>query len=358
MSNLSPKLHHDELVAARNPRAIDLPSSYLRDWKSELFDLTPLKHDLNAGFHRNRAWDVESSVFAQFESDALAVRKTKLQSRQGEHLLFVHRYVHGRIRGRIGDLNVDRDPGAIYILDQASRVECVQSRAVMQAILVPKAIVGFDPDQFPPLLKYPGAHPIGRLLTGLFDELFATLLEDGAYDQDTYHQLIACLQLGLHNDPSHGDVRLRAREALQKQIAQFIEQNLEDEALSTDMILQNFGVSRASLYRIFQDRGGVRQYINESRLFRAVLDISAGPMRHGDIVEVSEKWGFSSSANFNRSVRRIFGVPPGGLVNLPTPDRNTLTLAAAIRHFATRTSLNAHLASLEHLVLRRAPISA
>lgn len=304
---------------------IEVPSPHVRDTTGSLFDITPLTSPNNSGFHRNRNWYAEQCIFTQFEADTFAVSRTKAQIANGEHLVFVHRYVDGYLRGRSGDLNIDREPGYIYMLDQASSVECVQRPATMQTIIIPKAALGFHPDRHPPLVKLTVEIGIGKVLNSLFDLVFDGLLESNAIEYDTFNQLVACLQLGLGAPPTKGDIRARARRAMRGAISRHIEQNLDRWDLSVDTILSNFGVSRASLYRLFDDRGGVRQFISDRRLLRAVLDIAKGPLQRGAISNVAERWGFSSGSNFNRAVRREFGVAPGSLINLPEEEFFELT---------------------------------
>lgn len=281
-----------------------------------LFDYTPLESSSNSGVHKNWHWHTDGCVFTQSDSDAFAIRKTKPQTALGEHLLFVHRYVEGHIRGRIGDLNIDRGPGTVNIIDLASRVECVQSPAVMQTMFIHKTTLGYDPDVHPPLSKFAIDHSVGRLLNALLADVFRDLLQHDVVNLAKLEQLKACLKMGMGTDPRRGDIRRHVRDALRDLICAHIERNLENWGLSVGSLLKEFGVSRASLYRMFEDRGGVRQFISNRRLLNAVLDISNGPILRGDIAAAAEKWGFTTGANFNRAVRREFGVAPGSLVNI------------------------------------------
>jgi len=145
------------------------------------------------------------------------------------------------------------------------------------------------------------------------------LLKENAYAPELYTQFIAYLKLALGSEQKCGDVRREVREANKVAMCQFIEIHLDRPELSVALLLKNFGVSRASLFRIFEEFGGVRQYISDRRLMRAVLDISKGERRRGEISVIAEKWGFSSHANFNRAVQRKFGLPPGALVGTHLP---------------------------------------
>lgn len=300
---------------------MEQPSEHIRDTMGVLYDFTPLKYHLNSGTQRTWLWRSDDCVFMKIDSDATAIRKTKAHAANGEHLLCIQRYVSGGVRGRIGDLNIDRGPGSINILDQASLLESIQRPASTQLVFIHKSALGYDPDVHPPFLKIMTDTPFGRLLDSLFQDVFHDLTQNKAVDLAILDQFKACLKIGMGADPKQGDLRRHARDALRGMICTHIEQNLEDPDLSVDSLLKAFGVSRASLYRMFEDRGGVRQFIRNRRLLNAVLDISCGPVLRGDIATAAEKWGFSTSADFNRSIRREFGVAPGSLVNLPIHDR-------------------------------------
>lgn len=307
-------------VAESHRRMIDVPSIYMPESTGALFEFTPLQSVRNTGRYLSRGWDIEHCLFTEFQTDPFTVRKSSRQAANGEPFVFVHRLVRGIIRGRSGDLNVDRNTGVVYLLDQACQTECVQGKSTMQTVHIPKVAIGYNPDVHDTLITFPSWHPMGQILNRLFDEMFESLQMGDAYDQEAYAQLIACLTLALNTECEHGDVRRRARDALQHQICRHIEQNLLDQDLSANTLLRDFGLSRASLYRMFNERGGVRQYINERRLLSAVIEISRQPGQRGIVTQVANKWGFSSGANFNRSVKRRFGVPPGELVDLSAYD--------------------------------------
>ena len=64
---------------------------------------------------------------------------------------------------------------------------------------------------------------------------------------------------------------------------------------------------------MFEADGGVRRYIQDRRLQVAIWDLADGGIKRGRLTHVSEKWGFSSNANFNRAVKLAFTMPPGAL---------------------------------------------
>ena len=67
-------------------------------------------------------------------------------------------------------------------------------------------------------------------------------------------------------------------------------------------------------------------------MLSAVLDIAEGPIKRAAISDIAERWGFSSRPQFNRAVRRYFGVAPGSLLNMPEEEFSKLTNRTTIEN--------------------------
>ncbi len=141
-------------------------------------------------------------------------------------------------------------------------------------------------------------------------------------------RLAACLKIALGAHPQREDVRAHARQALFRQVCLFIERNLERVELSTNMLLSQFGLSRATLYRMFEPLGGVRNYLMYRRAMAALIDLSEVNAERGSVLRVCERWNFSSPANFNRSIQRLFGNSPRALLGSSAPTNDEVSLTA------------------------------
>ncbi|SDG24869.1 helix-turn-helix domain-containing protein [Pelagibacterium luteolum] len=85
--------------------------------------------------------------------------------------------------------------------------------------------------------------------------------------------------------------------------------NLYNPALDPDFLQKTAGVSRATLYRLFEPMGGVAAAIRTARLRQALRDIArTGP--DAKIADISHALGFSSDAHFSRSFKAHFGCSP------------------------------------------------
>ncbi len=307
-------------------------SDLIRESKTFFFDMTPVASYLNRGYFRTRTWFGRDCFFSHSDNDALAVRRTKAQAESASHLVLVQRFLSGHLRGRLEDLNVDRHPGEIYLVDLERRYECIQFPSSIQNIFIPKSVLGYDPDRHAPFIHLSRWPTLGKLLSDQFDHLYTGLTSENALDPVTYQKFIACLRLAIDGHPKNEDVRVNVRAAMTALISRYIESHLEQWDLDVSYLLREFGVSRSSLYRMFEDKGGVRQYISDRRLFRAVADITRQPVARGEISRISEKWGFSSNANFSRAVKRRFGVAPGALLGPLTADRMPIEIFPKIHN--------------------------
>ena len=210
----------------------------------------------------------------------------------------------------------------------------------VQQMFVPKACLGFQPEQLVGGTTVDCSRPRGLMLHACMTELFETAKANrDSIPEDLFDRLVALLKVNLGVNPQREDVRTQLRKSLFGQICIFIERNLSDMSLSAETILRSFGVSRASLYRMFEDHGGVRTYITRRRVARAVLELEDDPHTRGRMRQAAERWGFSSQPNFNRTIQRVFGTSPSGLFKNTRPSQAvTFEDGSIMSNFAMRTA--------------------
>ena len=93
-------------------------------------------------------------------------------------------------------------------------------------------------------------------------------------------------------------------------IRQHIESHLASEELSANSVAAHFGLSRASLYRLFAPAGGIADYIRSRRLHRAFFDLANAEARSVRISEVARRWQLGTDAHFTRSFKAAYGITP------------------------------------------------
>lgn len=98
------------------------------------------------------------------------------------------------------------------------------------------------------------------------------------------------------------------RGAVIMEIRRYIEQHIALPDLGPDHLCKMFGLSRASLYRLFEPIGGVTDYIRTRRLRTALRMLANDGKR--TIGEIAYACGFADTSAFSRAFRNHFGMSP------------------------------------------------
>jgi AraC-like DNA-binding protein len=94
-------------------------------------------------------------------------------------------------------------------------------------------------------------------------------------------------------------------------IRRYIDRKLASPDLSANSIAAEFGLSRASLYRLFEPAGGIAKYIRKVRLSRAYQEITAAEFSNRRIGFIAYQLGFKNVSAFSRLFHEVYGVTPG-----------------------------------------------
>jgi AraC-like DNA-binding protein len=239
-------------------------------------------------------------------------------ARSGLDHYMVSMYVAGGCEVSAGRRSITAGAGDIFIVDysEAHRSRSFGSNnglARVHNIVLPRRHLA-------PLLAAPDAvqpsiiradNVVGTLLGEHLRALNMAKRDLAADDFDQQlTELFHLLARGL--GPACGvNDRRHSRSALLSTIKRYIEQHLGDDSLDVTHLCGRFGLSRASLYRLFEPAGGLVEYIHQRRLIRAFALLAAPETRHLRIIDVAVDAHFASDATFNRAFRRNFGVTPG-----------------------------------------------
>lgn len=101
-----------------------------------------------------------------------------------------------------------------------------------------------------------------------------------------------------------------AQVAAKERVLLEIEDNLGSSTLTVGRLARRAGVSRSSLYRLFEEEDGVQAWIRRRRLER-VAAILAGEGRQPTIGRLADDWGFCDAAYLGRLFRETYGMTPG-----------------------------------------------
>jgi AraC-like DNA-binding protein len=95
-----------------------------------------------------------------------------------------------------------------------------------------------------------------------------------------------------------------------ERVSRTISENIGSARLDARRICALTGLSRSTLYRLFEGESGVAAHVRAIRL-RLVMDDLLDPAMRGDpISAIAERRGFHCAASFNRTFRRAYGRTP------------------------------------------------
>jgi AraC-like DNA-binding protein len=92
------------------------------------------------------------------------------------------------------------------------------------------------------------------------------------------------------------------------QARRYVQANLHDSDLSPDRVVESLGLSRPTIYRLFQHEGGLGAYIRHVRLRAAADELVAWPGI--PVQDIAYAHGFGSASDFTRAFRRAYGLAP------------------------------------------------
>lgn len=93
-------------------------------------------------------------------------------------------------------------------------------------------------------------------------------------------------------------------------IRQLIDMNLQTPALGANMLCREIGMSRTSLYRLFEREHGVAHFIRTRRLLNCYT-LLADPLSTVPIKVIADRHCFEDASTFSRAFKQEFGCTPG-----------------------------------------------
>ncbi len=252
-----------------------------------------------------RAWILDSQMSAlTYERRAETARKDQLDTVCFEWA-----------RGAGGNRTETRQgesiggPGSVTVVDQARPY----LRRVAEADFI---IVQLDRSLLDEhdVARMHGAHlsgARGRMIGDFFSNLSASPNIGRTTELETTMAAVVSATVAGSADRAHEAAAALGPLAL-LQARRYIDGNLWREGVAVEEVVAATGVSRATLYRLFEPYGGLARFMWSRRLERA-REMINDPAERRPIVEISEACGFTDPGHFARAFRREFGLRPRDL---------------------------------------------
>ena len=90
----------------------------------------------------------------------------------------------------------------------------------------------------------------------------------------------------------------------------YIADHQAEQNFGVAQVVAEFGVSRATIFRMFEPLGGVAKYILGLRLQRALIELGSPSNDHLRINDIAQSLGFANGPSFARAFRARFAFNP------------------------------------------------
>jgi AraC-like DNA-binding protein len=295
----------------------------IEEWRSfaaPFFDVVPTgAHDAFCGHARSNR--LGRLVVSEVGFDAAAFDRDPIRLAGFDtEFLLLETYDKGSNRGRSGDIETRLDSGALHIFDMARPWRTQSTEVACRSVVIPYDVVGYDPSLHPAYARLERTSPRTAMLLAGMGALFEAGCDLNVDEVDAIEEGFGGLvkQLMFPKRDRDGDHEHRGNRGFF--VRKFIDKHLADADLGPQRISEALGVSRAALYRMLPEEGGVRSYIVARRLDRCFDNLRRGPAKRGRVRAVAERWGFFDTKSFNRAFRARFGMAPSDCMD-QFPDR-------------------------------------
>lgn len=281
---------------------------------------------------------VGSMIFLQAKfSNQLNQRNSRVIAQSGLDHYMINCYEAGNFTGIFGDREFSGGPGDIRILDMARPFSKKVSTGSIVSVIVPRLmlaeIIG-NRDVHGHVLK--AERPLTAVLRSLIHDMAKSDFKAGWHQitmlENVLQDLFRAILLGEMEAAEY--LRCGAR-AIRDRIIRFIEANLFDPELGVEMLVREFRLSRAHIYRILESKGGIAALIRRRRLDSAYRALLKAEVR-GDhsVKRVAYEHGFSSVNHFFRAFKLQYGITPTEAMGMRGEASGLSTAALALHtHF-------------------------
>jgi AraC-like DNA-binding protein len=261
------------------------------------------------------AWHLGRVMFGVIRTSPLVFERTpETVATSGlDHVLIQH-YPEGGFVGTAEGEKIEVQPGDICVFDLVQTMSTQTSWSLSHTLMVPRPLFEAVIDDVPALhgMVLGGTQALTILLAAHLTELAEIVSGlERRVAAAAGHGTVAMIATILATlAPRHARPTATAIPSLFRKVSVYIDSHLEDPSLSPATIAATFGLSRATLYRLFDSLGGVADYIRRRRLITAALRLASPEHRAKRVAQIALACGFASESNFSRSFTRQFGISP------------------------------------------------
>jgi AraC-like DNA-binding protein len=273
-------------------------------------------HGEVTGFHLGDTLTFNNASVAQrLVRDAGRVRRSGV-----DHIMLQYQ-TSGRLVGDYDDRSVELNTGDIGFVDFGRATASEDTDFSRITLIVPR-------ERLPQAFRARELHGVvldgNNAATRLLGQYMTALLQSAgqltASEASAAVNAAFVLAEGAWNAAGELDLEQHseARRTLRRMAMNIVDRRLARPDLTPASIAAMLGISRSTLYALFEPEGGIESHIFARRLDRAFDAIVSDSIRAAGIGEIAFASGFKSEAHFSRAFLARFGVRPSEVRRLVT----------------------------------------
>ncbi len=287
------------------------PKEQFESWRETFGSL----HDVEVEADRRQAfsasgqhWMLGPILFGVYETPARRIIRSSKRCAQDDidHWYFRVSRV-GRIVSRSGDDIIEAGPGELNFSTFGRPYEEDQVAGEWIAAMIPRGslpLLSSSPPA-PGVLRGAPARLLADFLLSLAERLKEASKADlPSIAEATRGMIAACVR------PTEVPQQME-QVFLRERIDRIIFGNIASARLDANRLCELSCISRSSLYRVFESRGGVARHLHRLRLKLVHRDLTDPALANQPIARLAELRGLHNASSFNRAFRREFGCTPG-----------------------------------------------
>ena len=257
-----------------------------------------------------RTFPTPRAILMHCKGTGFIMTRGPAQVASGADQLIILLQIEGSVESDCAGRHGRREPGDVAIIDYARPLHSVATDYVNLIIhlsreSVPATLLAVEPHG----LVFPAATGAARLIGAAMQEFYAqadhlTVSEAEAAIEGIVALTTALARAGLAGDES-SHVKSRRKAALD-----YIDAHLGNAQLGPEEVADAANVSRASLYRLLAEEGGIRAVVSTRRLDQAMRLLLADSKDERSLTDIARTCGFGGTSQFSRAFRARFGVAP------------------------------------------------
>ncbi len=292
------------------------PLDAARQIVAMMFDLDAPSPEVADHFHMNvTVYDLGQLQISTCLSSASILQRSQA-------LIALTRVNHFLVQFyRNGSFSVTIEGEKVAVPSRALAFFDLTRPCTIEAERVDNLALAVSPDLLLPLVANPDSihglvlaadNEANVALTMHLDDLWHRLPEMSQQQAQEEAQAVAAMLAAAIG--AQANTRSMARAYLRKSqfgaICRWIDENLGDPSLAPADITRKFYITRPTLYRMFEQRGGIMKYILERRLEKVFHDLVDRSRPAEKIGTVMRRWGLRDHTSAGRAFRSYFGVMP------------------------------------------------